>query len=63
MKSHIDFEIIFDTAPHGKGIAVRKGLQIASGKIISIIDADAEYTINNLIEIALYRNLSSFKLL
>ena len=61
MKSHIDFEIIFDTAPHGKGIAVRKGLQIASGKIISIIDADAEYTINNLIEIIKFMRLNKLR--
>lgn len=61
MKSHIDFEIIFDTAPHGKGIAVRKGLQIASGKIISIIDADAEYTINDLIEIIKFMRLNKLR--
>ena len=61
MKSHIDFEIIFDTAPHGKGLAVRKGLQIASGKIISIIDADAEYKIKDLIEIIKFMRLNKLR--
>jgi glycosyltransferase involved in cell wall biosynthesis len=61
MKSNVNLEIIFDTAPKGKGTAVRKGLEIATGKIISIIDADNEYTINYLIEIIKFMKLNKLR--
>jgi len=59
IKNDINFEIIFDAEPQGKGIAVRKGLQIANGEIVSIIDADNEYTIKDLIKIIRFMRLSN----
>lgn len=58
MKNNVNSQVIFDAEPKGKGIAVRKGLRIATGKIISIIDADNEYTIENLIELLEFMRLN-----
>ena len=61
MKNKTNFEIIFDAAPQGKGISVRKGLQIANGEIIYIIDADNEYTIKDLIKIINFMKSSELR--
>ena len=38
-----NFKLIFEDNPKGKGSAVRKGINIASGEIILIQDGDLEY--------------------
>jgi glycosyltransferase involved in cell wall biosynthesis len=40
---HPNCQVIFESAPRGKGAAVRLGLELATGDVISIYDADAEY--------------------
>lgn len=42
-----NFKIIFEDTPLGKGSAVRKGLDKASGEIIMIQDGDLEYDFND----------------
>lgn len=39
--------VVFETAPRGKGRAVRTGLSAASGSIVLIQDADLEYDIDD----------------
>lgn len=39
--------VIYEESPNGKGSAVRKGLNIASGEYVIIQDADDEYDVND----------------
>ena len=39
------FQLILQPSPHGKGFAVREGLEYATGEIVLIQDADLEYNI------------------
>jgi len=42
-KGKLEYKLILNDAPHGKGHAVRMGLQSATGDIFVIQDADLEY--------------------
>jgi glycosyltransferase involved in cell wall biosynthesis len=42
-QNHPRIKLILEDEPRGKGIAVRKGLNIATGDVILIQDADLEY--------------------
>ncbi len=45
--AHPKARIILEGRPSGKGLAVRKGLAVATGEIILIQDADLEYDLND----------------
>jgi glycosyltransferase involved in cell wall biosynthesis len=61
LKNTLDFELILGAFPQGKGVAVKGGLEKAQGAIISIIDADNEYTIPNLIEIINFMKMNNLR--
>ena len=42
-QAHPEVKILLQSAPQGKGYAVREGLDVASGDIVMIQDADLEY--------------------
>lgn len=46
-ESHPDVRVIYQSAPRGKGNAVREGLKAATGDIVMIQDADLEYDIDD----------------
>lgn len=46
-KDHPRVRIIFEDGPHGKGHAIRAGLEVATGDFILIQDADDEYDIED----------------
>ena len=48
LKSKYNFELIFQDTPKGKGSAFIEGLKCARGEIISIVDGDNEYRIQDL---------------
>ena len=43
LQRNVQFKIIFESRPRGKGYAVRTGLRYATGDVILIQDADLEY--------------------
>jgi dolichol-phosphate hexosyltransferase len=43
-----DVELVFHERNHGKGAALRTGLERATGRITTIFDADLEYPVSNL---------------
>jgi hypothetical protein len=45
--AHPDVTVVLEDRPQGKGHAVRKGLEQATGNIVMIQDADLEYDIND----------------
>jgi hypothetical protein len=46
-ENHPDVRVIYQPAPHGKGNAVREGLEAATGGILMIQDADLEYDLDD----------------
>lgn len=48
LKAKYNFELVFQDTPKGKGSAFIEGLKCAKGEIISIVDGDNEYRIQDL---------------
>ncbi len=46
-ENHPDVRVIYQSAPRGKGNAVREGLNVATGDILMIQDADLEYDLDD----------------